>query len=980
MPRTTSPVIRKSSSLPTALIAGGAGFLGSHLAEKLLQNKCRVVVVDNLSTGRRSFIQPLIPHPRFLFFDVDIRKDLPREIESVDYIFHLAALEVHLSGRREISLESLLTNAWGTRNLLRLAKKSQAKFLLASSIDVYRGVLSSESFENYFGATPEEERKFIHAEAKRFAEALTWEAFEKDGLDARIVRLGEVYGPRMDFSSAGTLGRLLQELLGKRELIVYGEGLEKEYYTHVNDVVRGIIKAAFLENTAGKIFPITTLEPVTPLELVYLLREISGEDLRVVFKPSPHKTPLSELKVVDGNLQRELQWKPKIPLREGIAEVLREARPAKREKKPRVIQKIAVGKKEKESKSRVWRWPRLPRPSQKVLRFLGAAVLLAFGSLTLLPSMSLAFNVYSARRGTLQLEKDLRKLDLERAEQDAIRVGENLRSANQDLDKLRWVFALLGKSRQERSLGNFLQAASFLFQAVSYEVRGVQPLSTAFLNLLASGSELSPTEITSATSDFTEAQERILLAEAHLKKTDPQHLTRWLSGYHSHLEKTIRHLRENTPLLKTVALSLPELLGSKTKKTYLLIFQNSNELRPTGGFIGSYGKLVLNRGRVDKLVVDDVYNIDGLLETKGVEIPPPAPLRDHLGVSRWLLRDANWSPDFPTAAEQIRHFYSLATGEQADGVIALDLQFVRELLSLVGPVYLAQFNETIDAQNFFEKAEFYSEANYFPGSPQKKTFLSLLSAKLLEKVFKLDAEGLVRLAQVAGRSLSEKHLLLFLPKSEISSLLAARGWDGGMRQEKGDYLMVVDANVGATKANYYVKRSLNYAVRNIDRRGTLEAELTLHYVHGAASNTWPGGAYKNYLRVYVPQGSVLKRVERSSEGVDSKALEITSEVDQTEEGGKTVFGTVFTLDAGRSLSLTFTYNLPEEVSLSAKENTYNLLLQKQAGTTADPLTVDFLKPFGRDVVSAPEGAKRIGDLWRWSGNLRVDRELRYELQ
>jgi len=310
MPKNSVPIFKKSSSLPTILIAGGAGFLGSHLAQKLLETSCRVVVIDNLTTGRRSFIQHLTSHPRFTFIDANINERLPKEIESVNYIFHLAALEVYLSGRKEISLDSLLTNALGTRNLLNLAKKSNAKFLLASSIDVYRGLLSSQDLENYFGTNPEEERRFTHAEAKRFAEALTWEAFEIDKLDVRIVRLGEVYGPGMDFKSSGTLGRLLGELLAGQDLAVYGEGLEKEYYTHVDDVGSGIIKAAFGKDTNGKIYPLTNLEPTTPLELVYLLKEIVGKDLRVVFKPPLEKTPLAELKVIDGEMQRALRRAP----------------------------------------------------------------------------------------------------------------------------------------------------------------------------------------------------------------------------------------------------------------------------------------------------------------------------------------------------------------------------------------------------------------------------------------------------------------------------------------------------------------------------------------------------------------------------------------------------------------------------------------------------------------------------------------------
>ncbi len=987
MPSNTVPTIKKSDSLPTILIAGGAGFLGSHLAEKLLQTQCRVVVIDNLKTGRRSSIQPLTAHPRFTFIDANINNRLPKEVESVNYIFHLAALEVYLSGRKETSLDSLLTNALGTRNLLNLAKRSGAKFLLASSIDVYRGLLSSQELENYFGADPQQERRFAHAEAKRFAEALVWEAFEGDKLDARIVRLGEIYGPQMDLNSSGSLGRLIEELLTKQDLTVYGEGLKKEYYTHIDDVVAGILEAFFSKETRGKIYPLTTLEPTTPLELVYLLKELVGEDLRVVFKPPREKTVLSESPVIDGDSQRELGWEPKISLKEGVLEILRERglveKPATQKEeivvpgptppppptppKPKLKLKL---------KLKLPKLPEIPH-LKKILPVVAVALLTYF---VLFPGLSLALNTYSAKRQLNSFQDSFKTLDLEKAEKGALSAESRLENASGNLDDLHWLFALTGQIPVKKSLDHFLQAGAFLSAALAQETKGVEPLVAAALNLTAKDSASTPVPDLNETGHaLTAAQEKILLAEAHLKKVDPQVLGGRLTNYYQTLKETTAALKETTPLLKTLTAALPELLGHQSPKTYLLIFQNSNEIRPTGGFIGSYGKVVLDKGRIDKLVVDDVYNLDGLLETKGVDVEPPAPLKEHLGVSRWLMRDANWSPDFTISAQQIADFYSQAMGDQIDGVLGLDLEVVQRLLELTGPIYLAQFNESIDTKNFFEKTEFYSEADYYSGSPQKKTFLSLLSAKLLEKVLQLKTADFGRLWQVVQNSLAERHLLIYLPEGEIANLLAQKNWDGRVKSFGGDYLMVVDANVGATKANYYVKRNLSYAVKNVDRQGTWQGILKINYVHGAASNAWPGGAYKNYLRVYVPQGSVLKKVERSSEGVDTKALDITKGIDETQGGGKTVWGTVFTLNAGKSLSLIFTYNLPTDEGL-LKADSYSLLVQKQSGTTADLLTVDFLKPFGREVDEAPEGSKRIGDLWRWSGNLREDRQLLYKLE
>jgi nucleoside-diphosphate-sugar epimerase len=1006
MVKSTVPAIKKSSSLPTILIAGGAGFLGSHLAQRLLETQCKVVALDNLSTGKRSLIQELTAHPRFVFIDADINHKIPKEIESVNYIFHLAALQIHLKGPKEISFDALLTNALGTKNLLDLARRSKAKFLLASSIEVYRGLLSAESLEHYFGESWEQERRATHIEARRFAEALTWEAYEENGLDARIARLGEVFGPQMDLKSSGSLGKLIEELLLGRDLTVYGEGLEKEYYTHVDDVVRGLVKALFKEETSGKIYPLTTLEPKTPLELVYLLKELVGKEVKVVFKPPLNKTPLPELNVVDGELQHELDWEPKISLKDGLKEILVQKGIVQTGEEKELPEKVGreeldifphqpptakiepkepsakrrrfpqIGKKIKQIRRPRFGWP-LPRFGWRWA--LGITAALAFWFL-IFPGASLAYSTYTARNELRAAEKGLKSLQLAEVAAHSGKAQESLENSRQHLSRLSWLFTLTRQRKTQQDLDLFLQSATFLASAVKNEAAASKPLAAALQRLLSGhNQEFNWDDLKAVSSEFSQAQEDALLAEAYLKKIDQPTNAR-LSAYTAVLGDAVARFKELAPLISIINKEAPRVLGADSSATYLLLFQNSSELRPTGGFIGSYGKLVLKSGRIDELLVDDVYNLDGILETKGIEVEPPPPLKEHLGVSRLLVRDANWDPDFPQTVEQIETLYNLAKEEQIDGVVAVDLTTIEKLLEVIGPVYLAQFNETITKDNFFEKTEFYSEADYYPGSPQKKTFLSLLAAKLLENMLRTEPANFSSLAQAAKILLEEKHILVSYPEGDLHNVLREKNWDGQLIAPRGDYLMVVDANLGATKANYYVKRSYNYAVKNIDRQGTLEGVLTLNYIHGAASNSWPGGAYKNYVRIFVPEGSVLKKTVLSSEGVDSKDLDITESVNQGVSDGKTVWGSVFTLNAGKTLSLTFTYDLPESLALKPDEKSYSLYVQKQPGTVADPLTVDFLTPFGRTIIGTPKGSERTGNLWRWSGSLRKDVRLDFLLK
>jgi UDP-glucuronate decarboxylase len=253
MTENTTP-IRKSALAPTVLVAGGAGFIGSHLVEALLVNGARVVVLDNFSTGKKAHLSTLLDNPKFSLVEWDINNGIPQNVEAVDYVFHLAGLESYVYGDQKITLDSLLTNAIGTKNLLELAKRSYAKFILVSSVDVYQGSISSMDLDHYFGKTQAEENIFSQIEAKRYAEALVWEYHKKHRINARIARLCEVYGPRMDFTSGGELGRMTKLLLDHQDLLVYGDGLEKNHYLFVSDVISGLVKAVFNDDTDGKIF------------------------------------------------------------------------------------------------------------------------------------------------------------------------------------------------------------------------------------------------------------------------------------------------------------------------------------------------------------------------------------------------------------------------------------------------------------------------------------------------------------------------------------------------------------------------------------------------------------------------------------------------------------------------------------------------------------------------------------------------------
>src|SRR3989344_4815852 len=232
---------------------------------------------------------------------------------------------------------------------------------------------------------------------------------------------------------------------------------------------------------------------------------------------------------------------------------------------------------------------------------------------------------------------------------------------------------------------------------------------------------------------------------------------------------------------------LAQLVMTSGKVTYLVLLQNNTELRPGGGFIGNFALVEIEDKKIKDISVEDIYTIDGQLKEK---LEPPKELKDKLGVDNFYLRDSNWSLDFELNAQTARDFYKKETGCDVDGVVAIDLTFIQDLLSKMGPLKLTDYNEEITAQTLFERGEYYSEIGFFPGSTQKKSFFSALTnsliAKIIDGLTAIDTEKdqltsyqapWLALLLSAKDALAQKHLMLSSSNSNIATFIKTTVWD-----------------------------------------------------------------------------------------------------------------------------------------------------------------------------------------------------------
>jgi hypothetical protein len=423
---------------------------------------------------------------------------------------------------------------------------------------------------------------------------------------------------------------------------------------------------------------------------------------------------------------------------------------------------------------------------------------------------------------------------------------------------------------------------------------------------------------------------------------------------------------------------LPELIGLKGKQTYLVLLQNNSELRPTGGFIGSYGLLTFDEGKLIDFEVNDVYSADGQL--KG-HVEPPSDLKKYLGEAGWYLRDSNWDPDFPTSAARAAWFLEKETGRRVDGVIGVNLTLAQQILKAIGEIQLPDYQEKINEANFFERAEYYSEINFFPGSTQKQDFLASVTRVLFEEIKTSEEKTWFALAKNIWPSFKTKDLLFWLADPQATTILADLGWDGAVKGVEchsltgeclADYLMVVEANVGINKTNYFLKRSFSHHLQ-IKEDQTIQETLRLNYQNNSSSNSFPGGRYKSYVRIYTPVGATLKgmKIINPLSGEVSEVLE--REV--KEEHGKQVFGFLLEVPIQESRSIEVAWKLPQK--LSEETDKYLLLLQKQPGIKDEAFSFCFITPDELRISAAKPLGSRTSEGFIF--NPSFDQDLVFEI-
>ena len=305
------------------VVTGGAGFIGSHLCEALLAGGHQVTAVDNFLTGNRANVQHLLRHPAFRLIEHDIVQPLhPPALMGegtgpVDAVFHLASPASPADFSR-MPLEIAIINSQGTHNVLEWARHYNARFLLASTSEAYGDPLVHPQPEEYRGNVNTTGPRACYDEGKRFAEALTSVYVREFGLDARIVRIFNTYGPRMNPDDGRSVPNFITQALRGEPLTVYGDGSQTRSYCYIDDMVSGLMAVMFAPpDTRGMVFNVGNPDERRILEFAHIIRELCGSSSEIKFCPALQDDPARRCPDIT-RISNMLGWQPRVPLREGL--------------------------------------------------------------------------------------------------------------------------------------------------------------------------------------------------------------------------------------------------------------------------------------------------------------------------------------------------------------------------------------------------------------------------------------------------------------------------------------------------------------------------------------------------------------------------------------------------------------------------------------------------------------------------------------
>lgn len=416
---------------------------------------------------------------------------------------------------------------------------------------------------------------------------------------------------------------------------------------------------------------------------------------------------------------------------------------------------------------------------------------------------------------------------------------------------------------------------------------------------------------------------------------------------------------------------VPTVLGFDAPHTMLVLLLNNTEMRPGGGFIGSYALVTFDKGEITQLVVDGSENIDRNAPPTFL-VEPPVPIQKYLAQPRWFFRDANWSPDFAESAQRALKFYAAEGGvgaSQVDSVIGITPEIVSGLLAVTGPITVR--GTTYTSETVRDLLEYVVEIEYLRKQipfTERKVVMQEFAIALAQKIRAVAPRNIAVLIQQLFELASRGHIMVYSHDASLQQTAETLGWAGRQQEGVPDYVQLVDANLASLKTDRVVDRRLSYYVWR-DSAGVWNGRVKAIYQNKGWYD-WRTTRYQTYTRLYLPAGTKFLSGTGSMEKNRSPK---SGTWDVYEENGRTVIGAFISIEPSAEGVLEYHFLLAPSVARAISAGAYGLYVQKQLGLPKIDLTMRV--DFGTSIASATpsETTNNFSDqTYEWSGTLLKD--------
>lgn len=917
-----------SRNKPLGFVVGVAGFIGSHLAEKLLEKGIQIVGVDNLSTGSRKNLDVLVKDKDFHFINQSIQDPLFTTSQSgpylklprLDYAFFIID-----PSQSESSYQNALVNF--LKYCKSLSSDHKPKVVFLSSINLYSNKLSDDD-------------KIL-----KEAEKLVATFAKSQNLNARIIRLADLFGPRMHFRTSDPVASLIKaSLLDK---------LQDELTTNdfssrclfIDDAISLIIKSVLSGSTAQKIYDGSLEYPIKVSEIKQILLDPIWHESKDYHPTDLPPWPTPNLK----KTMRELSWKPVTNIIAGLKQTLHFFRENRVEIEDNLKPEI---------KAKNWSFNSIPEKKsqpeesnseiipdkgrgdsrlsfikiKKLFLIISIVGLILYG--LLYPFVSLIIGSFSVRNNLNSAQSAILAGDFKKATKDISRAKQTLNDTQQFISSFQILKKIKPIERQLDSYEEVVRVIKTGVEGIDHAVLGAQSLFDA--TRVISGGSLSDVKplYQKAQLELTSALYGIDLVQAKLN--DPNFVNNIPYPFGSRAEDLATKIKFYSDLVgkaKTASFLLPKLTAIDDKKSYLILLENNLNLTPTGGKIDSYAILNFENGKVTKVEVNNASLIDSKIKD---QIKIPDELSQDLNKTSLSFVDLNYDPDFPTTAKLAQLAYKNATGEVVNGVFALDLTANQKLADVLNGVDLINFGEQINKDNFFEKLI----VGQTKPDKDNKSYYSETHQQILNKIFFLNDQNWAGIIKVVGESLDQKHILAFVSDPETFSLIASQNWTGviprGVLPTEGEYhdfLYLYETDLTSNLTNFRVDKRYSL-VTNIDQSSSINHKLTVYlkpngFLNQDILNKDQTQFYKSRIRFYLPLGSKLKQVVIGD-------TDVTTKVTSFSDYGRTGYSFLAEMAKDDVKSFVIEYSLAKPITFKDNNSSYKFEILKQPGTSNYP--------------------------------------------